>query len=170
MIRGGEVLLALAQIAVGLAGFSGVVAAFSRSRGFRVEDRVRFLMLVGSSFIVIVLSFVPFLLDLSGVREPAVWRLSSAAWLIVVMGSVPLILLGRSVILRSGRPAPGWSVVLILFLSLAATGAQVCNLVSWPYAPGPVPFILGLMAGLAGGGAVFVYLVLIPPSPSELDQ
>jgi hypothetical protein len=57
----GKSFFAIAQIAVGLAGFSGVVAAFSRSREFRVEDRVRFLMLVGGTFVVILLSFVPFL-------------------------------------------------------------------------------------------------------------
>jgi hypothetical protein len=168
MIRGAEVLLAVAQIAIGLAGFSGVVAAFSRSREFHVEDRVRFLMLICGTFAVILLAFVPLLLDLGGLDESQVWRWSSGAWLLTMGSSLPLLSWGRSVIVRRGRPAPGWSVLLVLLVTAGAAAAQAGNVIAWPYAPGPVPFILGLMAGLLGSGTIFVYLVLITHSPGEL--
>jgi hypothetical protein len=170
MIQGGEVLLALAQIAVALAGFSGVVAAFSRSREFRVEDRVRFLMLVGGAFTNILLSLVPFLLDMIGFTEANVWRWSSGAWILIFGGSVPLLAWGRATILRTGTAAPGWSVILVLVVAAAATAAQAGNMMSWPYDPGPVPYIMGLLAGLLGSAVIFVYLVLITPAADDRDE
>lgn len=167
MIAGGEVLLTMAEVAVGLAGFSGVVAAFSRTReDFAPEDRVRFLMLVGGTFFVILLAFVPFLLDLGGMPEEETWRWSSGAWLLGFMGCTPFLVAGRRVIMRRGRPAPGWSVLLIAAASVSAALAQLGNALGWPYAPGPVPFLLGLMVGLVGSGSIFVYLVLIQPEPN----
>ncbi len=69
--------------------------------------------------------------------------------------------------MRQGRPAPGWSILLILVAAMAAALAQVGNILGWPYAPGPVPFLLGLMVGLVGSGSIFVYLVLIRPETDE---
>lgn len=167
MIEGGEVLLTMAEVAVGLAGFSGVVTAFSRTRDFPPEDRVRFLMLVGGTFFVILLALVPFLLELGGMPESETWRWSSGAWLLGLVGCIPLLVAGRRIIMRRGRPAPGWSISLIVAVSLSAALAQLGNVLGWPYAPGPVPFLLGLVAGLVGSGAIFVYLVLIRPEPNE---
>ncbi|MDP2530352.1 MAG: hypothetical protein Q8W51_11530 [Candidatus Palauibacterales bacterium] len=163
MIRGGEVLLAMAQIAIGLAGFSGVVAAFSRTRDFPAPDRVRFLMLVGGTFFVILLAFVPFLLELGGMEEPGLWRWSSGIWLAGLLACAPLIVAGRRVILREGRPAPAWSLLIVLMIGAGAALAQGGNVVGWPYSPGVVPYLLGLLAGLIGSGSIFVYLVLIRP-------
>lgn len=44
---------------------------------------------------------------------------------------------------------------------------QVGNGVAWPFHPGPVPFLLGLLAGRFGSGAIFVYLVLVRPAEGE---
>ena len=165
MVRGGEVLLTMAEIAIGLAGFSGVVAAFSQTRDFPAADRVRFLMLVGGTFFVILLAFVPFMLELSGVEEPGLWRWSSAIWLAAFAVCSPLVMVGRRVILREGRSAPSWSLGVVFLIVLASCVAQVGNMIGWPYSSGPVPFLLGLMAGLIGSGSIFVYLVLIRPEP-----
>lgn len=167
MIEGGQVLLTMAEVATGLAGFSGVVTAFSRTREFPPEDRVRFLMLVGGTFFVILLALVPFLFELGGMTESDVWRWSSGVWLLGFLGCAPLIVAGRRIIVRRGRPAPSWSILLTFTLALSAAMAQLGNVLGWPYAPGPVPFLLGLLAGLVGSGAIFVYLVLIRPKPSE---
>ena len=160
MIRGAEVLLTAAEIAIGLAGFSGVVAAFTR---LRTEDRVRFLMLVGGSFFVVVLAFVPFLLDLAGLPERSVWRWASALWAILFGACVPLLRAGRRVIVAHGTPAPGWSIALIVGVIAVVSFSQLGNVIGWPYEPGPVPFILALMTGLIASGVIFVYIVLIRP-------
>jgi hypothetical protein len=164
MIQGGDVLLSMAEIAIGLAGFSGVVAAFSQSREFPAADRVRFLMLVGSTFGVVLFAFVPFLLELSGMSEPALWRWASGIWIAGFFVGSPLVLAGRRIIVAKGRPAPNWSVGLVLMVSVAAFLAQFANMMNW-FTPGPVPYLLGLLSGLVGSGAIFVYLVLIRPDP-----
>jgi hypothetical protein len=51
-----------------------------------------------------------------------------------------------------------------MLFTLAATVLQIGNVVGWPFAPGPVPFILGCMSGILGSGVIFVYLVLMTPS------
>ncbi|MGA7296693.1 MAG: hypothetical protein WBW92_04180 [Rhodanobacteraceae bacterium] len=163
-------MLGMAEVATGLAGFSAVVTAFSHTREFPPEDRVRFLMLVGGTFFVILLSFVPFLFDLGGLTVRDTWRWSSAVWLIGFTGLLPLVLAGRRIIKRRGRPAPGWSLLLVSLVSLCAVLAQVGNVLAWPYRPGPVPFLLGLLAGLVGSGAIFVYLVLIRPQAHESGE
>lgn len=170
MIEGGEVLLTMAEVATGLAGFSGVVTAFSRTRDFPPEDRVRFLMLVGGTFFVILMAFVPFLLELAGLSLSGTWRWSSAIWLIGFALCMPLVRAGRRIIMRQGRPAPAWSLLTIWAVSITAVLVQLGNVLSWPYAPGPVPFLLGLVAGLMGSGAIFVYLVLIRPETHECNK
>ncbi len=171
MIEGSEALLAAAEIAIGLAGFSGVVAAFSRTREFPPEDRVRFLMLVGGAFFVVLLAFVPILLDLAGLSPSAVWRISSLFWLIGVGLGLPLLAHGRRIILAHGRPAPLWSLALILLITSLAAAAQLGNVFEWPYSAGAVPYLVGLLAGLLGSGTIFVYLVLIRPSTmTESDE
>jgi hypothetical protein len=103
--------------------------------------------------------------ELGGLEEPRLWRWSSAIWLAAFAGCSPLIVLGRRVIRREGRSAPGWSVGLIFLIVLATCVAQAGNVIGWPYPSGPVPFLLGLLAGLIGSGSIFVYLVLIRPEP-----
>ena len=158
-----EVLLTLAEIAIGLAGFSGVVAAFSRTRHFPHEDRVRFLMLIGGTFFVIVLAFVPFLVLYAGGDGPAIWRWSSAIYGAFWLSALPLIRAGRKVIIEHGTPAPRWSLALIASVSLLGFLLQVGNVLAWPFGPGPFAYVVGLIAGLIGSGSIFVYLVLIRP-------
>jgi hypothetical protein len=158
----------MAEIAIGLAGFSGVVAAFSQMREFPAADRVRFLMLVGGTFFIILLAFVPFLLELGGMQEPALWRWASGIWLLAFLITGPLVFTGRRIIVREGRAAPGWSVALVLMVALAACLAQLGNVMNWPYSAGPIPFLLALIAGLIGSGSIFVYLVLIRPDQENL--
>jgi hypothetical protein len=168
MIQGGDVLLTMAQIAIGLAGFSGVVAAFSQTREFPAADRIRFLMLIGGTFFVILLAFVPLLLELGGLQEPGLWRWASGIWLVAFFTGAPLVLVGRRIIVREGRPAPGWSVALVLLVAMAACLAQLGNVMNWPFQSGPLPFLFALIAGLIGSGSIFVYLVLIRPDREDL--
>lgn len=162
-----DVLLTLAEIAIGLAGFSGVVAAFSRTRSFSPEDRVRFLMLIGGTFSVVVLAFVPFLMRYAGMEGSEVWRWSSAVFAVVFAVAFPLIRAGRKTILKYGTAAPGWSVALVALLGLVAFLLQIGNVLSWPFAPGPFAYVVGLVVFLIGSGAIFVYLVLIRPETAE---
>jgi hypothetical protein len=53
-------------------------------------------------------------------------------------------------------------------VALVACLAQLGNVINWPFSAGPLPFLLALIAGLIGSGAIFVYLVLIRPDREEV--
>jgi hypothetical protein len=86
-------LTTVAQIAVGLAGFTGIVIAFTRRPGELTPiERYRFAILFGTSFGALFLSLVPFGVALVGVEAPALWRLSSAAFVAFEIGLVASLL------------------------------------------------------------------------------
>lgn len=160
----------MAEIAVGLAGFSGIVAAFSQTGMFQTADRVRFLLLVGGTFFVMILAFVPFLLSLAGMQEPAVWRWASGIWFVGMTACSPLVVAGRNIIVKQGQVAPGWSVAIVGAAGVLSAIVQLFNVFGWPYHPGPVPFLIALLAGLLGSAVIFVYLVLIRTSEQPRER
>ena len=66
-----EELLTIAELAIGLAGFSGVVVAFNRGGGLRPTDSFRFIALFCSALSVLVVAFVPFGFHYAGQAGPA---------------------------------------------------------------------------------------------------
>ncbi len=77
-------LLTVAELAVGIAGFSAIVAAFFRGRRLSNVDIERFrglLVVAGSA---VALAFIPSLLESSGFSGSTLWRVASglmiAAW------------------------------------------------------------------------------------------
>lgn len=71
-------LLACAQIAVALAGFSGVVAAFSKFRLHPAATAFRVRLMVAASLSTVLFSLAPFVPMLFGAGEQASWRICSA--------------------------------------------------------------------------------------------
>jgi len=52
---------------------------------------------------------------------------------------------------------------MTLLDSMGALAQPSIAVVGWPYSPGVVPYLPGLLAGLIGSGSIFVHLVLIRP-------
>jgi len=78
---GASALTALAEVAIGFAGFSAVVAALFRRRrtgGSMPFDEVRFLVMLEFSLTVLVFSILPLAINLLGLEEDNVWRTASA--------------------------------------------------------------------------------------------
>jgi hypothetical protein len=79
-MEGAEILQLLAELAVGVLGFSGVVAVLGR-RGageWAPEDRSRFFWMVWATALVLVSSLIPFLLHHGGIAGPPLWGWCSA--------------------------------------------------------------------------------------------
>jgi hypothetical protein len=74
-------LTGVAEVAIALAGFSGVVVVFRRSGDpWLPEDRFRLTMLILSSLATAAFAFLPLVLwEIAG-TEHQVWRASSALW------------------------------------------------------------------------------------------
>lgn len=73
-----DALLALAQVAVGLIGFSSVLIALSgEPRNWSALDKFRITGMLGNSICLLLLALLPFVLSFLGLDVVAVWRISS---------------------------------------------------------------------------------------------
>jgi hypothetical protein len=84
----GDFLIALAQIGVAIAGFSGIVAVVgARSAGqWRPDDRLRLAFLLVCSLTVVFFSLLPFAMTALHLPDTVLWRSTSgllAVWLVL---------------------------------------------------------------------------------------
>jgi hypothetical protein len=76
-------LLTVAELAVGIAGFSAIVAAFSRQGEYHEADVARFRLLFTAAAAAVGLAFVPGLLSDSDFSGQSLWRIASAIMIAV---------------------------------------------------------------------------------------
>ena len=78
-------LLTISALAIALAGFSGVVAAFGHRNGLGRDQRFFFIALVTVVLSTVILAFVPFLLYSGGVMGSAIWKNASAVMIAIAI-------------------------------------------------------------------------------------
>ena len=160
----GEALGAVAQVAVTLAGFAGIVVVFRPQsvNEWSVLDRLRLRLLLGNSALPLLAAlFGIFLLTISPPLE-AIWRCCSAFMLLLM---VPFIAVNSSQARRLPA-ADRVGVNTILYYSLAVLGTaglvlQLINVLWWNQF---WAFFAALFIFLAAGVVQFVRFVLLPPS------
>ena len=86
-MEGESTLQLIAELAIGVMGFSGIVAVLGRraSGAWTSLDRARFTTMVGHTVFVLFLSLFPLALFHTGLPEGWVWRTSSGAGAIVAV-------------------------------------------------------------------------------------
>ncbi len=160
-----EELLNIAEIAVGIAGFSGVIAAFLQRGGLHQVDRVRFINLFSTAFSTLLLAYVPIVLSHLVDDPEQVWSLSSGvmivAWL--VASTLSFLLVFPTVREHVYGPLP---FALLVLPSVANLVVQVLNLGGWLWHPGFLAYLVGLFSYLYGSGLMFVYVILYRPPDS----
>jgi hypothetical protein len=158
-------LLTLAELAVGLAGFAGVVVAFAYHGELEAIDRLRFIGLFTIAISTAVFAFVPFAFSYINFSEAATWRCSSAAflgWGIAFTGAIgPPI---RRTALETNAAIPRPFVVAVLVLGILNAILQLLNAIGSPFAPGPLPYIAGLLIWIIFAALFFAFLVLFRPT------
>ncbi len=88
-MNGTDALTAVAEISLGLAGFTGIIMAlYSRAESWSQLDAIRALFLLIAGFGALLLSLLPFALHFLGLAEPTIWRASSVAMLILAFGYI----------------------------------------------------------------------------------
>jgi uncharacterized membrane protein YdfJ with MMPL/SSD domain len=78
-----DLLIAIAQISIAFAGFSGVIASFSKFRLHADVTRFRVQLIVVAGLSTVIFSLLPFLPALFGVDEELGWRLCCAVLFVV---------------------------------------------------------------------------------------
>jgi hypothetical protein len=126
-----EALFVLAEIAIALAGFAGIVAAIGKPE--TDLDRWHGRQVVEVGVWLVALSLLPVLVDLLGVSAAAVWRSSSGVVLLVVGGYY---LVNRGSV-KTLIHAPSVSFVAVGdFLALATCAANTAGLTGAYYEAG----------------------------------
>ena len=154
-----DALFSIAEIGIGLAGFSGLVAAFIQPSGqtWRPEQKTRIVLLIVLSFGMIVSSLAPY--ALAGISDsPAlVWGVP-----MLMFSTLGIALLGYWVTVSLRR---GYRLEFPLFsipIVFVATALQVMAFLSglgliFPYSP--TVFMFGFLSVLIFGANLFLALL-----------
>jgi hypothetical protein len=158
-----ETLALVAELALGLAGFTGVLVVLGRQPGrFSAGEAFRLAILLVGSLSALFLSLAPLVLHDLGVAGPALWRTASGFMAVTLLGSAVL-LAGPTRRFRAGRheayspwvlTSVASGAVLVFFLQLL-NGLGV----AWP--PNPGVFTLGLVFFLASAAVQFVRILFV---------
>jgi len=145
-------LSSIVEVAVGLAGFAGIIAAVRQGRITRWprEPRLLLEMLLVASSLAIVFALLPSVLAEAAVPGPSIWRIGSA---LLLTCQVALGVLRARQFRTAGLSAqpPFWLLAWISsLLALQAINILLC--VSWPY-------LLGVF-GILGNGFFFFLRLL----------
>ncbi len=153
-------LLTIAELAVGLAGFAGLVVSFNHRGGLHATDRYRFIALFSLALFAALLAFVPFGFHHAGLASAALWRASSG----VILASSVFAAWWLGVYLRpefapDENPPKAFSIALFAIPTFNVL-LQVANLVGWPAKPGALAYVAGLILWLAVPALIFALLIL----------
>ena len=161
---GPDALTTIAEVALGLAGFSGVVVVLGRQPGAFTRVEVgRLIVLLMSSLGAMFFALLPFALSPLGLSDSAVWRISGALLAIFATAHIGI---SYSELQRVRKEAPeiySPSVRTIHFsLLLAIVVLQVVN-VGKGGQLGLSLYIFGLMGLLGVAAFQFVRILFVRP-------
>jgi hypothetical protein len=154
-------LLSIAEIAIGLAGFSGLVAAFSQRPGhaWRGDQKARIVFLIILSFAMMISAILPFALSGIGDSPALVWGVPMVAY----SGVALTLLVCWAVVARRQGYRLQFRFVSIPILFVAAAVQVMVGLsglgVVLPYSP--AVFVFGLLATLLFAANLFLALLHI---------
>ena len=154
-----DALFSIAEIGIGLAGFSGLVAAFVQQTGqsWRAEQKARIVLLVALSFGMMVAALAPYALSGFSSSPAVVWGLPMIAF-----STLCLVLLVHWITVSRRRgfklQFPLFSISIITAAALLQVLAFVSGL-GWIVPYSPAIFVLGFLSVLLFGAAVFLALL-----------
>lgn len=161
-----EALSTIAELGIGISGFTGVVVAIGFGRtGLRPLDRYRVLGLLFGSFGAALLAVLPIVLDDAGVAPVSLWRASSAVFVLYLVGFLAY----ASTAPRSLSDADrrGLHPAMWIF----AVGGQLVALpfLAWNALAGAssVPYLGALYYLLVYSSLQFLRLLLVRPSVQD---
>jgi hypothetical protein len=159
-----EELLTFAEVAIAIAGFSGVVGAFLQRDGLHWVDRVRFVGILGISFAAFALAFVPIVLSHLGWTGPALWSGASVVMIVfwaVCVAPLPFVMprLRREDYFNSRVFAS-----MVAAPALLNLGLQLANAFGLLLESGVVAYLLGLFIFLYTAGVLFVIAIVFRPA------
>lgn len=149
-------LLTLAQVAIGLAGFSAILVALSgKPHQWTPVDAFRIRNILAFSFQSVFLSLVPFALAFFSLPESKVWKVSLLIVALASLANVLLVLGGVYRMTRAERAVLNALVVSAVIAILVGTAAVELLAAFGAVRPAPGVFFLGVLV-LLGISTVLV--------------
>ena len=160
-----DALFTIAEMAVGVAGFSAIVAAFTGQGPLTVTDRRRVVWLFTCSFAAALLAFVPVLLREASLSGPDLWRYSSASMSLVWVVAAAAWVFGEVRQNRSGSAeATGfWQGPAALVPSFLNFLLQLSNTFGLFWEPSAAAYVGGTLVWLYAAVLPFMSIVLERP-------
>jgi uncharacterized membrane protein len=160
-----DALLTMAQVAVGLIGFSSVLIALSgEPNNWSSLDRFRITGMLGNSVALLLVSFLPFVLAFLGVEDRVAWRASAGVFAAcMLIGMVANFRAFRRLPeehRRATRPALFWTIYLLGSVVLITLAAAALGLLAAPEGA----FFLGLFFSLLLSTYLIVRFLFARPS------
>jgi hypothetical protein len=157
---------ALAEFAVALAGFTGVVIVFRRSDDeLHPADGIRVFMALVPTLVCAFLAILPLGLELAGVSAGSMWVLAGIAHAVALGLLLAVIGVRLARLSEAARAVLSGPLTTFFFLLLSAS--VVVNLLSATAVvsvPPAASYFFALMAMLASGATVFARIVFIRPA------
>ena len=165
MLEHQDELLNIAEISIGIAGFSGVIAAFLHRGGLGRFDRVRFLNLFVTAFSILVLSYVPIVI---AEISKSVWFYSSLVMIGVWAFSVMFATLYMIPVVNKRIDSFGMVPNTLIWVpSCANLLIQILNVTGWFWNSSFLAYLFGLFVYLYAACLFFVFLVLYRPQTED---
>ena len=151
-----------AELFIGFAGFSGIVAALrgNRDREWHAVDRTRLVTLIASSILGMLAAILPKLLYNLGFDESSIWRISSGflATLMLIMFGLTVSRIRQIKAFEHSDFSPAFIIGASVFI-IPTVVALVLSSLSVYFEAGIGLFGLGLLANLIICSGMFVLLL-----------
>lgn len=168
-MEGSDGLDTIAEIAIALAGFSGIVVAFIHRKGqMQPLDRLRLGVLLVAAFGAVFLAMLPFALFHLGFSGPTLWAVASGFHAVVAS----LVIAGMAIVIRrffaTYREIFNLLVIIpILCLYTADVVLQVMNLSGLGWNPGVGAYFVGLLWLVSHAALQFFRIIFVRPIVAE---
>jgi hypothetical protein len=152
------ILTAIAEVAIAIVGFSGIVVVLDRSEvPWSKLDSARLSMLLQISIACVFWSFAPILLHLADVSAASIWFWSSGLWIAFTLAGIGVRVRTLSQLeIRDQDPSVRW-LLAFMFSTLAMSVAVQAVNVAWLMAPWP--HVFAMLQGLLVACLFFVRLL-----------
>jgi hypothetical protein len=156
-----DVLVTTAEVAIGLAGFSGIVAAVIGSRAsvrWSPIQKLRLTELLRTSFGAVVFSLFPLILLSAGVSNSTSWLVASLTWLGYIGVAIALQVPRYRAIWPEAHAETPRTVYILFTILIATVSLQLFNVVflrvAWPH-------LVAILGSLIVGFVMFVRFLFL---------
>jgi hypothetical protein len=156
-LEGIDTLLVLAQLAIGVAGFTGIVTAVHAQRG--AADLVRAAGLIANASGLLALSLAPAVFQSLGMEAAAIWRAASTLGVLIAVAAM----FGMRRLRLSRKPVDLPYQVVFPLGGSVVTLAHLLNVALASFGL----FLLTLVATVLLGLLQFAHILLVRPPESD---